>query len=70
MKCVCYLNLKSLNLFENLGRYIFRAWRGDDFEDEVCFKWGRVVTPRFSVINFIILIFNKFQFYSFISLFI
>ena len=40
---------------------LFGVGRGDDFEDEVCFKQGRVVTPRFPDINFTDLIIINFS---------
>ena len=50
--------LGGISSRRRVARVLFRAWRGDDFEDEVYFKWGRVVTPRFSDIKNINLIFN------------
>ena len=40
---------------------LFGVGHGDDFEDEVCFKRGRVVTPRFSDINITDLIIINFS---------
>ena len=39
---------------------LYRTWRDDDFEDEVCFKRGRVVTPRLPDIIFAVLIIKIF----------
>ena len=46
---------------------LFEVGCGDDFEDEVYFKRGRVVTPRFPDINFMDLIninFSLNRFYT------
>ena len=54
---------------------LFEVGCGDDFDDEVYFKRGRVVTPRFPDINFTVLIIKLYSFIRFyrviiISLFI
>ena len=49
---------------ETENKRAFGVVRGDDFEDEVYFKRGRVVSPRFSEINSLILIFNKFVLFN------
>ena len=38
---------------------LFGVGCGDDFEDEIYFKRGRVVRPRFLDIYFTVLIFNN-----------
>ena len=39
---------------------LFGVGRGDDFEDEVCFKRGRVVTPRLPDLTIIYYSFNRY----------
>ena len=45
LKCVCYLNLKSLNLFVNLGRYICR------FVILLSFSWIEKNKPTLMISN-------------------
>ena len=40
---------------------LFGVERGNDFEDEVYFKWWRVVTPRFSDADLIALNYKLFS---------